>query len=72
MMSSWNQKVDQLERQIRGLEIDSVLRRGFSIVRSAQGEVIVSSSNLKQQEKLSIQFARGQADVKVENTREEQ
>lgn len=58
----------RLEKQAALLEAVSpqhILERGFSVVKNSRGQVICSTANLKQGQKLHITFADGETDVRV-------
>jgi exodeoxyribonuclease VII large subunit len=56
----------RLEQNLRHLSPDSVLERGYSLVQQADGSIVRDSARLATAEPLTVTFARGQAEVRVE------
>jgi exodeoxyribonuclease VII large subunit len=56
----------RLEQNLRHLSPDSVLERGYSLVQQADGSIVRDSASLATAEPLTVTFARGQAEVRVE------
>jgi exodeoxyribonuclease VII large subunit len=56
----------RLEQNLRHLSPDSVLERGYSLVQQADGSIVRDSTRLAPAEPLTVTFARGQAEVRVE------
>jgi exonuclease VII large subunit len=54
-----------LSAQCRALSPEQTLSRGYSIVRSKNGKVVLSSHEIHQTEILEVSFALGVADVQV-------
>ena len=54
-----------LEAQCRALSPEQTLSRGYSIVRSKNGKVVLSSLEINETEILEVSFALGVADVQV-------
>ena len=50
---------------LRHLNPESVLERGYSIVTSADGNVVTTSGGLHTGDALNVRFARGHAQVSV-------
>jgi exodeoxyribonuclease VII large subunit len=53
------------------LNPQAVLERGYSIARNAAGAIVRTASQLSERQKLSLQFARGGAEVVVERKRDD-
>lgn len=58
-------KLAFLDAQCRALSPEQTLSRGYSIVRSKNGKVVLSSLEIHQTEILEVSFAIGVADVQV-------
>jgi exodeoxyribonuclease VII large subunit len=58
-----------LQQHLRHLDPQQVLVRGYSLVRDAQGNIVSSSGSIALGAKLEITFARGGADVVVQEKR---
>jgi exodeoxyribonuclease VII large subunit len=61
----------RLHGHLRHLNPQAVLERGYSITQNAQGHVIRAGSDLKVGEALHLSFAKGAADVRVEDADED-
>lgn len=59
----------RLEQNLRHLSPNSVLERGYSLVQQADGSIVRDSNQLAPKEALTVTFAHGQAEVKVEIVR---
>lgn len=60
----------RIEQNLRHLSPNSVLERGYSLVQQADGSIVRDSSRIAPAEPLTVTFARGQAEVRVEKTRD--
>ena len=58
-----------LEDHLRALSPRAVLERGFALVRSPDGALVRGAAALGAGDRLTIEFARGEADAVVENVR---
>ena len=58
-------ELQRLQANLAHLNPQSVLERGFSMVRSADGKIVHSSAEIALNEELSITFARGSAAARV-------
>ena len=56
-----------LQTSLTHLNPQSVLERGFSLVRSAEGKIVRNSTEIALGDKLSITFAHGDSAAKVIN-----
>lgn len=70
--SSWvggmRQRTDGYERLLRNLDPTRVLSRGYSIVTSGS-KVVKDASSLDPGDDITVQFARGSAEARVEKTK---
>jgi len=57
------EKLNQLGKRLRSAGFESVLARGYSIVRAADGTVISASKDVTTGRKLRLKFADGEADA---------
>ena len=55
------EKVNQLNKRLQSAGFESVLARGYSIVRDAEGKVISSSKSIKAGKKIRLKFSDGEA-----------
>ena len=55
------EKVNQLNKRLQSAGFESVLARGYSIVRDAEGKVISSSKSIKTGKKIRLKFSDGDA-----------
>ena len=55
------EKVNQLNKRLQSAGFESVLARGYSIVRDAEGKVISSSKLIKTGKKIRLKFSDGEA-----------
>ena len=53
------EKVNQLNKRLQSAGFESVLARGYSIVRDAEGKVISSSKSIKTGKKIRLKFSDG-------------
>jgi exodeoxyribonuclease VII large subunit len=60
----------RIEQNLRHLSPNSVLERGYSLVQQADGSIVRDSSRIAPAEPLTVTFARGQAEVRVEKIRD--
>jgi len=59
------QKLQYLEKRLQGTSLQDVLRRGFVIVRDAQGNVVTRKAAIRKGQQLSNDFFDGEIAVKV-------
>jgi len=59
-----------LHRQVRHLDPQQVLARGYSVVRDAAGRLVHSSATIAAGDQLQVTFAEGGAMVEVQETRQ--
>ena len=62
-------RAESAARALAALNPENILRRGFSVARDASGAAILDSAQLQAGDPVTLQFARGGADAKVEKTR---
>jgi len=62
------ERAGALGKRLRAASPDSVLNRGFAIVRDEQGRPVMRRAGLRAGQKLGAQFADGTAPVRVEKT----
>jgi exodeoxyribonuclease VII large subunit len=55
------EKINQLYKRLQSAGFESVLARGYSIVRDSSGKVISSSKKIKSGEKIRLRFNDGEA-----------
>ena len=55
------EKVNQLNKRLQSAGFESVLARGYSIVRDADGKVVSSSKSIKTGKKIRLKFSDGEA-----------
>jgi len=55
------EKVNQLNKRLQSAGFESVLARGYSIVRDSEGKVISSSKKIKSGNKIRLKFSDGEA-----------
>ena len=65
MFSVKKQKLQHLEDVLKSLNPKTVMKRGFSIVTNAKGELVCETKELKIKDNLHIDFFKGQAQVTV-------
>lgn len=58
-------RIATVEQSLRHLNPRSVLERGYSIVTAADGEIVQDAATIAVDESLGVQFARGEAEVRV-------
>lgn len=63
--------LQRLEQNLRHLSPHAVLERGYSLVQQADGSIVRDSRQVHADEALTLTFAQGQADVRVEKTRDQ-
>ena len=63
-------RLTALQEHLQHLDPQQVLARGYSLVRDAQGNIVVSSERIALGEKLDITFAQGGARAVVQEKRE--
>ena len=68
-MSRQRHQLAALEAQLGQLNPESVLGRGYSLVRDAEGRIVRQADNLSAGDRLEIRFASGAADVSVERVK---
>lgn len=54
-----------LEKMMKALNPFGVLERGYSIVRDEKGKIVRAALELKKEDKLNIQFAKGEVESKI-------
>lgn len=64
-MQDYQTGLQRLQASLSHLNPQSVLERGFSMVRSADGKIVYDSKEIVMDEALSITFARGSAEARV-------
>lgn len=64
-----HETLQRLEQNLRHLSPNAVLERGYSLVQQENGSIVRDSVVLQSGESLKLTFARGQADARVERTR---
>jgi exodeoxyribonuclease VII large subunit len=64
-MQDYQTGLQRLQANLAHLNPQSVLKRGFSMVRSADGKIVYDSKEIVMDEALSITFARGSAEARV-------
>jgi exodeoxyribonuclease VII large subunit len=64
--------LQRLQANLAHLNPQSVLERGFSMVRSADGKIVYGSKEIAMDETLSITFARGGAEARVTRKEDDQ
>ena len=57
------EKLKQLGKRLQSAGFESILARGYSIVRDSQGKVVASSKSVKSGLKLRLRFSDGEAGV---------
>ena len=57
------------DHRLRALSPRLVLERGFCIVRAADGRLVRAAATLARGERVAIEFARGDADARIEAVR---
>jgi exodeoxyribonuclease VII large subunit len=58
-------KTLMLKQKLEALDPHGVLRRGFSVVRQSDGEIIRDSNQLNEGQELTIQLPQGTIKVKI-------
>jgi exodeoxyribonuclease VII large subunit len=66
MLDRQDAKLLALQQHLQHLDPQQVLARGYSMVRDAQGNIVVSSKLIKLGEQLDIRFAQGSARAVVQ------
>ena len=61
--------LQRLEQNLRHLSPHGVLERGYSLVQQADGSIVRDSRQVRAGEALTLTFAQGQADARVDRTR---
>jgi exodeoxyribonuclease VII large subunit len=64
-MQDYQAGLQRLQANLTHLNPQSVLERGFSMVRSAEGKIVCDSKEIAMNEALSITFAHGSAEAQV-------
>lgn len=57
-----------LERRLGNVSLQRALKRGYAVVRDAQGQVVTRKESLQAGERLAVDFADGEISVEVERT----
>lgn len=63
-------RLQRLEQNLRHLSPNAVLERGYSLVQQADGSIVRDSTQLAVEETLTVTFAHGQTNVRVETIRD--
>ena len=58
-------KVHLLQQKLQALDPNAVLKRGFSLVRTTDGEIVRDSVQLSEDLELVVQLPQGSIKVKV-------
>jgi exodeoxyribonuclease VII large subunit len=66
MLDRQDARLVALQQHLQHLDPQQVLARGYSMVRDAQGNIVVSSERIKLGEQLDIRFAQGSARAVVQ------
>lgn len=61
-------EASSLKKLLSSLNPRQVMERGFSIVRGRDGQIVKSSGQLKPEEKIRLEFCKGEASAIVEET----
>ena len=72
MLDRHDARLVALQQHLQHLDPQQVLARGYSMVRDAQGNIVVSSERIALGERLDIRFAQGGARAVVQEKREPQ
>jgi exodeoxyribonuclease VII large subunit len=70
MLDRHDAKLVALQQHLQHLDPQQVLARGYSMVRDAQGNIVVSSERIALGEQLDIRFAQGGARAVVQEKSE--
>ena len=62
-------RLTSLDDRLRALSPRLVLERGFCIVRAADGRLVRAAATLASGDRVAIEFARGDADARIETVR---
>ncbi|MEI7904352.1 MAG: exodeoxyribonuclease VII large subunit, partial [Candidatus Firestonebacteria bacterium] len=60
-LSVTRERLNQLSTRLQSAGFESILSRGYSIVRDADGKVISSSKSVKTGKKIRLKFSDGEA-----------
>jgi exodeoxyribonuclease VII large subunit len=60
-----------LGEHLNTLDPETVIRRGYALVRDTSGEVVVDAAHVKPEQELQVQLAKGQLTVRVTEVRPE-
>lgn len=63
------QRLRALSDSLAHLNPDAILKRGYAVVRDASGAVITDANSLARDQKVSLRFARGEAEATVSSLR---
>lgn len=64
-VSLYRQRLNSLEGRLRQLSVEATLRRGFTVVRDAKGDVLMERQGLHMGATLHIQFRDGEVQARV-------
>jgi exodeoxyribonuclease VII large subunit len=71
LLDSRRHKLSQLSEKLQALGPQNVLSRGFAVLRTAEGKVIFTASQLKPGDQVEVLLQTGKAVLKVESTADE-
>ena len=60
-----SQRLDGLGQLLQSLSYESVLRRGYALVRDAKGQAIISASAARTGDEVALQFHDGNRGAKI-------
>jgi len=63
--ASYSDKVQHLSRYIKAQNPDVLLKRGYSIVKTKHGKIVVTSSDVKKNDMLDVTLSQGKLSTKV-------
>lgn len=69
LLDSPRQRLESYHRILETLSFRNVLKRGYSVVRDQNNQLITSSENAKQAQNMRVEFADGQVDVQTKQTK---
>lgn len=65
LLRSRRREIDHAERMLETLSFKSVLRRGFAVVRDAEGRLVAGAAGLEPGQAIAVEFADGIVDATV-------
>jgi len=68
-LSTQQQKLLRLQQSLTHLSPQAVLERGYSLVQTADGSIVTSSTQLRPDDRVQMRFSEGSADAKVITSR---